>query len=211
MGITAFRDLVLSEGSKHYRKMPWRETANPYRILLSEVMLQQTQVDRVVSYYNAFTRTFPSINNLANASLTQVLSLWSGLGYNRRGKWLHESAQKIVREFSGEIPHSINTLTELPGIGYNTAAAICVYAFNKPEVFVETNIRTVYIHYFFKNRVNESGVHDKEILALQTEVLAQNVNPRIWYLSLMDYGAFLKKTIGNISQKKHSLSQAEHV
>jgi A/G-specific adenine glycosylase len=201
MNLQEFRDEVLRNGSVLYREMPWRNTKNPYYILLSEVMLQQTQVDRVVSYYEKFIKAFPSVNNLADASFAEVLGLWSGLGYNRRAKWLQECAQEIVKRFNGKVPDNIDDLISLPGIGHNTAAAICVYAYNKPENFIETNVRTVFIYHFFKNE--EEKIHDKEILKFQEEVL-KNVDPRIWYLSLMDYGTFLKKEHGNLSQKSSS-------
>jgi A/G-specific adenine glycosylase len=149
MNLQEFRDEVLRNGSVLYREMPWRNTKNPYYILLSEVMLQQTQVDRVVSYYEKFIKAFPSVNNLADASFTEVLTLWSGLGYNRRAKWLQECAQEIVKRFNGKVPDNIDDLISLPGIGHNTAAAICVYAYNKPENFIETNVRTVFIYHFF--------------------------------------------------------------
>ncbi len=199
MNLQEFSDLVIKEGAFHYRKMPWRNTHDPFHILLSEIMLQQTQVDRVVGHYEKFIKRFPRVEDLAKASFSEVLSMWSGLGYNRRGKWLQEAAQKITEEYKGEVPNSVDLLINLPGIGRNTAAAICVYAFDKPEVFIETNIRTVYIYHFFKDR--EESVKDAEILKMQKEILEIGIDPRTWYLSLMDYGTFLKKEYGNLSQK----------
>jgi len=202
MNLQEFSDLVTKEGALHYRDMAWRNTRDPYFILLSEVMLQQTQVDRVADYYEKFVRRFPKVNDLAKSSFAEVLSLWSGLGYNRRAKWLQETAQKIVNDFGGKVPDTIEELVALPGIGHNTAAAICVYAFNRSEVFIETNIRTVYIYHLFKDR--EEAVKDAEILKIQGEILDKGVDPRAWYLSLMDYGTFLKKEFGNLSQKSRS-------
>lgn len=193
-----FQKRVLEEGQLHYRDMPWRNTQDPYRILLSEVMLQQTQVDRVIGYYENFIKTFPTIRDLAGASFVEVLSQWSGLGYNRRAKWLHEAAQKMIKNDDGLIPNNVESLSALPGIGHNTAAAVCAYAFNKPEVFIETNIRTVYIYHFFSHYAEPVADHEIEDLL---KVTIYKENPRRWYWSLMDYGVFLKKTLGNFSQK----------
>ena len=202
MDLHVFRDEILQKGHALYRDMPWRITKNPYHILLSEIMLQQTQVDRVVPYYEKFVKKYPKIQDLAAASFSDVLSLWSGLGYNRRAKWLRECAQKIVSEFDGKVPNTIEELTTLPGVGHNTAAAVCVYAFNMSENFIETNIRTVFIFHLFKNSVET--VRDKEILLLQNEILDSGVDPKKWYLSLMDYGTYLKKEEGNSAQKSRS-------
>lgn len=202
MNLQEFRDVVLSEGLSLYRHMPWRNTRNPYHILLSEVMLQQTQVDRVVEYYQKFIDQYPQVEDLAQAPLPEVLGLWSGLGYNRRAKWLKESAQKIVSDFEGAVPQTIEDLVTLPGIGHNTAAAICVYAFNTSENFVETNIRTVFIYHLYSDK--EIAVSDKEILSLQAKILESGVNPREWYLALMDYGTYLKKNHRSITRKSHS-------
>ncbi len=202
MQLIKFRDIVLKEGSKLYRTMPWRETRDPFHILLSEVMLQQTQVERVVGYYEKFIDKYPLVKDLAMAPLSEVIHMWSGLGYNRRAKWLHESAQKIMNDFDGKLPGNIENLTSLPGIGRNTAAAICVYGFGKTENYIETNIRTVYIYHLFTD--DREAVHDDKILELQDKILLSGVDPRKWYLSLMDYGTYLKKEHGNISQRSKS-------
>lgn len=160
-------------------------------------MLQQTQVPRVIPKYEQFITKFPTVTTLAEASLAEVLTLWSGLGYNRRAKYIHAAAKEIAVVHNGQVPDSVAELVRLPGIGSNTAAAILAYSFNMPVVFIETNIRTVYIHHFFSE---EERVSDQAILQLvQQTVDAQN--PREWYWALMDYGTVLKTTSPGIHQK----------
>jgi len=165
--------------------------------LVSEIMLQQTQTHRVIEKYEYFTAVFPTLNSLADASLREVLSVWQGLGYNRRGKYLHECAKKVVREFGGVLPDDPELLKTFPGIGPGTAGSICAFAFNKPTVFIETNIRAVFIHSFFHGKV---GVHDNDLIPLIAAVVDQE-NPREWYYALMDYGVMLKKQHPNPSRK----------
>lgn len=184
--------------------MPWRRDTRPYYILVSELMLQQTQVSRVVPKFEEFVRVFPSILDLASASLGDVLVLWSGLGYNRRAKFLWQSAQIVQHEFGGVFPTTIEDLVRLPGVGQNTAGAIMVYAYNEPVVFVETNIRTVYLHHFFQDR---DDVTDAEIREKLAETLDRE-HPREWYWALMDYGATLKsQRLGTITRSKHYTKQ----
>lgn len=176
--------------------MPWRLHTEPYYILVSEVMLQQTQVSRVIPKFEAFLQLFPTIQHLSESPLAEVLNAWSGLGYNRRAKFLHEAAKQIVAEHGGHIPQELGELKKLPGVGHNTAAAIVVYAFNHPNVFIETNIRSVYIHHFF---ASEKKVSDAELLPL-IEATLDPINPREWYWALMDYGAYIKATFPNPSR-----------
>ena len=143
--------------------LPWRRRRNAYSVLVSEVMLQQTQADRVRLKYEEFMSEFPTIHQLADASLKEVLGAWQGLGYNRRAKFLHESARLIVTQWAGKVPRDPTSLASLPGIGKATASAICAFAFNMPSVFIETNIRSVFIHHFFKG---SALVDDKEIVCL---------------------------------------------
>jgi A/G-specific adenine glycosylase len=170
------------------RDLPWRTTSNPYHIAVSELMLQQTQVPRVIEKYKLFIKTFPTVRALARAPLSDVLILWSGLGYNRRAKFLHAMAKNIVEEQKGVFPRSIDELQQLPGIGPYTARAIAAFAYNTPSSFIETNIRTVYIHHFFKDK---EGVTDRELLPI-IEATLDIHNSREWYWLLMDYGSFLK-------------------
>lgn len=201
----AFQELIWQKACELYRDMPWRENTDPYWVLVSELMLQQTQVDRVIPKFLEFMTAFPTIKKLAEASLGDVLKVWSGLGYNRRAKFLYETAKKVGTDFSGKIPDTFEELIKLPGIGPNTAGAILAYSFNQPVVFIETNIRTVYFHHFFEG---QPLVSDKEL----REVVAGTIDtehPREWYWALMDYGAYLKKQgAGKIDKSKHYKKQA---
>lgn len=206
-----FLELLWGHYAKHGRALPWRQPEpngefDPYNILVSEIMLQQTQVTRVMTKYAEFLDRFPNLESLAQASQKDVLAVWSGLGYNRRAKFLHQAVQKIYNDLHGQFPDSVDELRELPGIGHNTAAAIIVYWQNKPVLFIETNIRTVYIHHFFES---QDAVDDKQIL----EILAKTIDhehPREFYWALMDYGTHLKKTYGNKNrQSKHYSKQSK--
>lgn len=184
--------------------MPWRETRDPYKILISEVMLQQTQVSRVLKKYPEFIEAFPTPSALSKAPLRRILSVWQGMGYNRRAIALKRIADEIIKEYEGIIPDNPTFLEKLPGIGKNTAGAIIAFAFNKPAVFIETNIRRTYIHHFFPKSQN---ISDKKLLPLIEETLDKK-NPREWYYALMDYGATLPKHIKNPNRKsKHYTKQ----
>lgn len=180
--------------------LPWRLTFDPYHIAVSEVMLQQTQVGRVVPKYEAFLKRWGSARALARAPLKDVLTAWQGLGYNRRAKMLHECAKAIVTEHSGKFPDTYKELVSLPGIGPYTAGAILAFAFNKPHPIIETNIRTVYLHHFYKDATD---VPDSELLELVEKSLDQK-RPREWYWALMDYGAHLKREYGNQNHRSQS-------
>lgn len=193
-----FQAKVWAFYEKNRRDLPWRNTHNAYKILISEVMLQQTQVSRVLPRYKAFIATFPTLSKLAAAHRVEVLKAWQGMGYNRRAVALHELAKNIKI-----IPSDTRQLIALPGIGPYTAAAIAVFAFNKQEVMIETNIRRVFIHEFGKT-------DDQEILKLVAQTLPVQEKTRDWYYALMDYGAFLKNGIGKGNpnrQSKHYTKQ----
>lgn len=187
--------------------LPWRQAEvdgafDPYKILVSELMLQQTQVARVMPKYELFLHQFPTYAALASANLADVLRTWQGLGYNRRAKFLWEAARAI--ESRGDFPATPDGLIALPGVGPNTAGAVLAYAFNQPAVFVETNIRTVYIHHFFQD---DENVSDRSI----RELLEQTINrehPREFYWALMDYGSNLKTTVRNNYQSRHYTKQS---
>lgn len=186
--------------------MPWREDTRPYYVLVSELMLQQTQVARVIPKFEAFIERFPDEQALANASLADVLKLWQGLGYNRRAKFLHEAAKMIVYDFDGTFPVDEQDILKLPGVGKNTAGAILAYAYNKPTLYVETNIRTVYIHHFFNDNFD---VNDRDILELLDKTMNRE-NPREFYWGLMDYGSHLKaQGVRNIDQSRHYKKQSK--
>jgi A/G-specific adenine glycosylase len=166
-------------------------------------MLQQTQVDRVVPKFEAFIGLFPDEKVLAKASLAEVLKAWQGLGYNRRAKFLHEAAKKVIER--GGFPDNEKELIELPGVGKNTAGAIHAYSFNQPAIFVETNIRTVFFHHFFEN---DNSIDDKQVIEKLTVTLDVE-HPREFYWALMDYGSFLKRSgYGRIVQGKHYKKQS---
>jgi A/G-specific adenine glycosylase len=195
--IRRFQKEVYDYYKHNGRTLPWRKTRDPYHILLSELMLQQTQVGRVIEKYKAFLRRFPSIESVARAPLRDVLEVWQGLGYNRRALALKRLATIIVDEYGGKIPPDIEALKALPGVGAATAGAVCAFAFDKPAVFVETNIRSVFIHHFFHDR---DGIKDSDILPLVAQTLDAK-RPRQWYYALMDYGVALKEQHPNPSRR----------
>ena len=203
--IVEFQPFILTKGAELHRDMPWRQDTRPYYILVSELMLQQTQVDRVMPKFHQFIRQFPNQQALAAAPLSQVLTIWQGLGYNRRAKYLHQTAQAVETQFSGQFPQTLTELISLPGVGPNTAGAILAYAFNQPAIFIETNIRTVYSHHFFADNF---AVDDKQIKQVLEQTIDQQ-NPRQFYWGLMDYGSYLKRSgVKNIGQSKHYVKQS---
>ncbi len=200
-----FQELLWQKGRELYRPMPWREDTRGYFVLVSELMLQQTQVERVIPKFEAFIARFPDEKALAEASLADVLTLWNGLGYNRRAKFLHEAAKMIIGEYSGRFPDTKEALLRLPGVGNNTAGAILTYTFNQPEVFIETNVRTVYFEHFFGAG---EVVSDKELARIVKETI-DTEHPREFYWAIMDYGASLKKKgAGRLKQSKHYKKQS---
>jgi A/G-specific adenine glycosylase len=195
-----FRQIVW----KHYRAqgrhdLPWRKTNDPYRILVSEIMLQQTQVERVKPYYRAWMRQFPTIRALAQAPLGEVLRAWQGLGYNRRAKMLHEAAKTIAGK---SLPKTAEELEQLPGIGPYTARAVMAFAHNADVAFIETNIRTAVTHHFFSKK---KMVSDKEVLMVLKQVHPKGKS-REWYAALMDYGSALKRSGVRINAKAKGYS-----
>lgn len=200
--INRFRAVVDDYYIHHGRDLPWRQTQDPYAILVSEVMLQQTQVPRVVEKYQAWMQRFPTVTDLANSSLSEVLRYWSGLGYNRRALYLLKLANTVLNTFNGVFPTEQKLLCSLPGVGSYTAKAVGVFAYNQPLPLIETNVRTVYIHHFF----NQERVTDSEILPLVEETLDAD-NPRRWFNALMDYGSWLKSQAENPSRKSATYSK----
>lgn len=208
MDLSAFTALVREQGRLHYRSLPWRDTGDPYAIWISEVMLQQTQVSRVEGRWEEWLKRFPSVGALADAQLNEVLVVWQGMGYNSRAKRLQECAQIICQEHGGIIPRDYDALVALPGIGPATAAGIRAFAFDEPGVYLETNVRSVFIHELFPER---EQVADSELIPLVRQTCppaGQDV--RGWYYALLDYGAHLKKTLPNPSRRsKHHSRQSE--
>lgn len=208
-----FQKFVYDYYHAHGRDLSWRQAESngqfdPYKILVSELMLQQTQVSRVIPKFEAFIAQFPTLASLAKAPLAEVLIAWSGLGYNRRARYLHQAAQQIVELYNGQLPADTELLEALPGVGKNTAAAIAAYSFNQPVVFIETNIRSVYLHHFFPEA---EAVSDKDLLPIIASTL-DKANPRQWYWALMDYGSHLKKLHLNPSRRsKHHSKQSSFI
>lgn len=203
--LTSFKRIVWNYYKKNRREMDWRNTTDPYRILVSEIMLQQTQVSRVKEKYVEFLRAFPTTKVLARAPLSEVFKVWKGLGYNRRAQFIKRTAEAVEKNYSGKFPHEYEKLLELPGIGQSTAGALTAFAFNKPIVFIETNIRTVFIHHFFADK---KQVDDNLLLPLIAKTV-DTKNPREWYYALYDYGTWIKQTYGNKSrQSKTHLKQS---
>jgi A/G-specific adenine glycosylase len=204
--IAFFKKIIWEYFDEHGRTFSWRQTNNPYHIVISEVMLQQTQTFRVAPKFEAFIAAFPNFKVLAAAPFSEILRYWKGLGYNRRALNLQKLAQEVVQKFDGIVPNNPEIVDSFPGIGPATAASICAFAYNNPTVFIETNIRAVYIHFFFHEK---NKVHDNEIRPL-VEITLDKENPRLWYYALMDYGVMLKKLYKNPSRKSaHHVNQSK--
>lgn len=201
---TRFRNLVLAHYRKHGRHdLPWRKTKDAYRILISEVMLQQTQVERVLPFHKAFLKEFSDVKALASAPLASVLIRWQGLGYNRRAKMLHETAKTVVKDYAGKMPNTVEALERLPGVGHYTARAVAAFAYNEDVILIETNLRTAVTHHFFPN---EEKVSDKQVLLILEKVFRKGTS-REWYSALMDYGAFLKRSGVRINTKSKTYTK----
>jgi len=195
--IKLFQDIIYEYYKNFKRKFPFRENITPYNVLVSEIMLQQTQTGRVSEKFLKFIKKFPDFLSLSQAPLEEILTEWKGLGYYRRAIALRKIAEIVINDYNGKLPESIEELILFPQIGHNTASSIITFAFNKPEVFIETNIRKVFIYFFFPNK---NKINDKEILPLIEKTLDRK-NPRRWYYSLMDYGVMLKKKFPYLMKK----------
>lgn len=203
--LPAFRKAVLDYYHHYGRDLAWRKTADPYHILVAEIMLQQTQVERVAVKYPEFIAAFPGFPALASAPLCDILALWQGMGYNRRAIALQQCARKVTGEFHGELPRDPAILATFPGIGRATAASICAFAFNMPVVFIETNIRRVFIHYFFRDA---DTVDDRGILPLAEKALERK-DPRTWYNALMDLGTDLRRVTKNPNRRSRHYTRQD--
>ena len=201
--IRLFQRTIWQYYKREGRDLPWRKTTDPYQILVSEIMLQQTQVERVIEKYEQFLSAFPDFPSLAQAPLKKVLSAWQGLGYNRRALALKYIAQDVMKTFHGIFPSSEDMLVKFPCIGKATAGAVAAFAFHKPSVFIETNIRRVFIHFFFRDKEN---VRDTDIFPLIEKTLDTS-DPRQWYYALMDYGSMLAKQKQNPNRKSAHYQQ----
>lgn len=198
----AFQELIWQKARELYRDMPWRDDPSFYHVLVSELMLQQTQVARVLVKFSDFMTAFPTIETLAQAPLAEVLRVWQGLGYNRRAKFLHEAAKYVVVHRQ---PTTLDELMELPGVGRNTAGALMNYVYDIPTPFIETNIRTVYLNHFF---AGAKSVSDRELYEI-VEATMDREHPREWGWALMDYGAWLKtQGAGMVNASRHYRKQS---
>lgn len=219
MDYSQFQKTIWNHYQSHGRHdLPWRKNITPYRIAVSEIMLQQTQVDRVIPFFKRWMRSFPSWKKLASSSTREVLAHWKGLGYNSRGLRLHKLAQIVTEEYHGRLPYDTATLLSLPGIGPYTASAIRIFAYGKYDSCIETNIRRIFIHHFFKDK---KSIHDNQIIELVEKTTPEKMPRTIdnsmnlpiithWYWALMDYGAHLPKKIAlNPNQKsRHYVKQS---
>ena len=197
--IRKFRTIIYLYYHAHARnRLPWRKTDDPYHILVSEIMLQQTQIERVLKKYQVFIDKYPEIQSLARARVRGLYSVWQGLGYNRRAIALKEIAQTVMTPpYHGRLPSDMDELMKLPFVGQSTAGAVAAFAFNRPSVFIETNIRRVFIHFFFREH---QKVTDSDIVPLITRTLDKK-DPRNWYYALMDYGSALRSLKNNPNLK----------
>jgi len=201
--VRSFRMIIRSYYQKYGRDLPWRKTKDPYRIFVSEIMLQQTQVERVLKKYDEFIDAFPDFKSLANTRLDRLLKVWSGMGYNRRALAMKAAAEKVVNEYNGVLPLDPDQLITFPGIGKATAGSIPAFALDLPTVFIETNIRRVYIHFFFRD---DSAVHDNAVIPIVEKTLDRS-DPKNWYYALMDYGVMLGRRDEN--QNRRSVHYAK--
>lgn len=199
----AFVARVWEEGAESYRELPWRNIPDAYAVLVSEVMLQQTQVSRVEGYWRRFLESFPTVDALAKAPTADVLTLWQGLGYNRRALSLKRMAEQVAAEHGGKLPRTFDELVALPGIGPATAAGVLAFAYEEPAVYVETNVRAVFIHELFPD---EDAVPDADLLPYVADT-ASTTDPRGWYYALLDYGATLKKSGANPTRASTSYAR----
>jgi A/G-specific adenine glycosylase len=187
--VSSFQAVIRDYYREHGRVFPWRETSDPYRIIVSEFMLQQTQTSRVVEKYIEFITAFPDVFQLAKSPFREVLRVWQGLGYNRRALALHKTAGEIAERYHGRVPDDPVLLRQLPGVGEYTANAMMAIAFNKPAIVIDTNIRAVYLYFFFKGT---KTVGKNDIVPFVEATLDRN-SPREWYYGLFDYGSMLKR------------------
>lgn len=199
--IAALKKAVWRFYGEHGRHdLAWRKKPSPYYVLVSEVMLQQTQVSRVREKFTEFIKVFPTLTSLAKSDQVTLLKTWKGLGYNRRALWLRDAAQTIVRDHKGKVPRDPESLEALKGIGHYTARAIATFSYNDPHAFIETNIRRIFIHHFYPSA---ELVPDSALLPL-IEAAVDGSKPREWYWALMDYGAQLGRTLPNANvRSKH--------
>lgn len=192
-----FSSFILSFYEKHGRVFAWRQTSDPYRIHLSEVMLQQTQTSRVQPKYELFLSLWPTFKELSEATLEELLFNWKGLGYNRRALNLRKSA-RLTEQWGWTIPNDPKAIASLPGVGKATSAALLAFCYQERSIYLETNIRRVLLTCFFHEC---EGVKDKELEALLGELASLQSDIKSWYYALMDYGVLLKHLLPNANTR----------
>ena len=190
------------KGNPHYPKKLDRGLT-PYHILVSEIMLQQTQIPRVLEKFPEFMETFPDWRTLARADTQKLFTVWQGMGYWRRALYLRECANEVAHSYGGTLPKDPEVLMTLPGIGPYTSHAISCFAYQNPDAFIDTNIRRVFISFFFPNK---SEVSDKEILAIAQEAVWVP-NPREWHYALMDYGSIVLGNTRTLNKQSRHYSR----
>lgn len=195
--ILNFREMIFSWWKNNRRDLPWRTTSDSYRIAVSEIMLQQTQVSRVLPKYKEFLKAFPTLHRLAQASPAQVLRLWKGLGYNRRALFIHKLATTVEEKYSGKFPQTLQELTKLPGLGNYTARALLVFSYRKDVYLIDTNIRRIIVHYFY----NGSAQNERKIVEVAEQLLPKGKSWE-WHQALMDFGALAMKGVHTSNKKK---------
>ena len=201
-----FVQLVSEKGVELYRDLPWRNIDDPYAVLVSEVMLQQTQVSRVKRYWSRWMELFPTVDALAAADTATVLEMWQGLGYNRRALALKRACEVCSADNGGLLPRTVDELVKLPGIGPATAAGVVAFAYDEPSVYIETNVRSVFLHELFPDR---EEVPDKQLVPYVADTCPSR-GARAWYYALLDYGAHLKSQIANPARRsKHYARQSK--
>lgn len=203
LGREAFVEEVWRAGRAAWRELPWRNIDDPFAVLVSEVMLQQTQVARVLNYWPRFMNTFPTVDALAAAANSDVLELWQGLGYNRRALLLKQAAEYCSDKLGGRLPRTYEGLLALPGVGPATAAGVCAFAYRMPAPYLETNVRSVFLHLLFPedDRVSDSRLAPYVADCVRTE------EPRGWNYALLDVGAQLKSRGVNPSRRSAGYSR----
>lgn len=206
--IKKFQKMVWDFYRQNKRDFAWRRTHDPYEIVVSEIMLQQTQTTRVAEKFPEFIKHFPTFTALAKSTPAEVILAWQGLGYNRRALFLRELARTVVNEYKGKLPEDPDELIKLPGIGKNTAGSVAAFAFNAPTVFIETNIRSVFLHHFFPGQTN---IPDTDLIPLIAATVPLD-NACEWYWALMDLGVYIKKSQPNPSRaSKHHTKQTKFI
>lgn len=202
----AFRESVLEEAAPLWRDLPWRRTSDPYLVWTSEAMLQQTQVARVAARWDGWVGRFPTVQALAEAPAAEVLDAWQGMGYNRRALALKRAAETIVAEHGGQVPRGERELLALPGVGPATAAGVRAFAFDEAGVYLETNVRAVFISRLFES--SPAPVPDRDLVPyVRAACPPSGQGVRAWYWALLDLGAHLKRTGPNPTRRSASYAR----